>query len=83
MALPLEGLGMAQARYSDEHCLKVLRQVEVDLATGQMSRRRAGRLGLAMLLAPRSTQCRVVCHNQICSDRHQSVASATGKRHAT
>jgi hypothetical protein len=34
MVLPLEEHGMARKRYSDEDCLKILRQVEVELAGG-------------------------------------------------
>ena len=32
--LPLEAHGMARKRYSDDDCLKILRQVEVELAGG-------------------------------------------------
>ena len=32
--LPLEEHGMARKRYSDDDCLKILRQVEVELAGG-------------------------------------------------
>jgi len=32
--LPLEEHGMARKRYSDEDCVRVLRQVEVELASG-------------------------------------------------
>jgi putative transposase len=34
VVLPLEEHGMARKRYSDEDCLKILRQVEVELAGG-------------------------------------------------
>jgi len=34
MVVPLEERGMAQKRYTDEDCLKILRQVEVELAAG-------------------------------------------------
>ena len=34
MVAPLGGFEMARKRYSDEDCLKILRQVELDLAAG-------------------------------------------------
>ena len=34
MELPLAEYGISRKRYSDEDCLKILRQVEVELAIG-------------------------------------------------
>ena len=32
--MPVGGFGMARKRYSDEECLRILRQVEVELSAG-------------------------------------------------
>jgi len=39
---------MARKRYSDEDCLKLLREIDVQLASGRFFRRRAGPWGSAM-----------------------------------
>ena len=88
--LPLEGHGIARKRYSDEDCLKILRQVEVELTGGSDVPTACRSAGISDAFTPGGAERRMVLHHQAGPDSHQSMATpaqpypaAPRSRHAT